>query len=37
MSAKYTYGLKGVYVGTADPSTGVVPAMANLTKLGEVY
>ncbi len=37
MSAKYTYGLKGIYVGTADPSTGAVPAMANLTKLGEVY
>lgn len=37
MSAKYSYGLKGVYVGTAAPTTGVVPAIANLTKLGEVY
>ena len=37
MNAKYTYGLKEVLVGTADASTGAVPAIANLTKLGEVY
>ena len=37
MSATYTYGLKEVLVGTADASTGTVPAIGNLLKLGEVY
>lgn len=37
MSAIYTYGLKEILVGTADAASGTVPAITNLTKLGEVY